>query len=123
MIIEVSIKSGEDIHKEVITADKIVIAVGSRPQTEAAIPCMTCDKKFPKPEFPFWTSTEALRPNFQPKTLAIIGAGYIATELSHFYASFGTKVSFHFCKNFVKIFLKIIQKGDSFCKNQNVATR
>ena len=41
----------------------------------------------------YWTSTEALRPPGQPETLIIIGGGYIAVELAHFYGALGTDVT------------------------------
>lgn len=67
-----------------ITADKILIAAGSRPII---------------PDIPglkgsgFMTSEEALRLTKQPKTMTIIGGGYIAAELAHFYGSLGTKIN------------------------------
>ncbi len=67
-----------------ITAKKILIAAGSRP-TIPDIPGLNGSG--------FVTSTEALRLDKQPKTLTIIGGGYIAAELAHFYGSLGTKIN------------------------------
>lgn len=70
---------------EEITADKIFIAVGGRPNI---------------PEIsglagtPYMTSTEALRNKKFPKRMIIIGAGYIAVELGHAYGALGTEVDF-----------------------------
>ena len=41
----------------------------------------------------FLTSREALRLKKQPKVITIIGGGYIAAELAHFFGSLGTKVN------------------------------
>ncbi|KAL0490623.1 dihydrolipoyl dehydrogenase [Acrasis kona] len=68
---------------QIITGDKIFIAAGSRP---------TIPKIKGLDGIPYMTSTEALRHNQQPKKLIVIGAGYIACELAHFYASLGTEV-------------------------------
>ncbi len=73
------------VNGEEITADKIFITVGSRPQ----IP--------PLPGLagtPFMTSTEALRNTKLPKSLIVLGGGYIATELGFAYAALGTDVHF-----------------------------
>jgi dihydrolipoamide dehydrogenase len=73
------------VNGQELTADKIFIAVGSRP----SIP------QIPGLEgTPYWTSREALRPPYQPKKLLVIGGGYIATELGHFYGAFDTDVEF-----------------------------
>jgi dihydrolipoamide dehydrogenase len=71
------VKSGE------ITAEKIVIAAGTRP----AIPPIDGLGKVP-----FWTSDEALRAKKLPKKLIIIGGGYIACELAHFFGSMGSEI-------------------------------
>ncbi len=68
----------------VITADKFFIMAGSRP----AIPPVKGLK-----DVPYITSTEALRLQKLPKSLAIIGGGYIAAELAHFFGSLGSAVS------------------------------
>ena len=41
----------------------------------------------------FMTSDEALRLKKQPKVMTILGGGYIAAELAHFYGSLGTKIN------------------------------
>ncbi|MEN3051841.1 MAG: dihydrolipoyl dehydrogenase [Candidatus Methanosuratincola petrocarbonis] len=72
-----------EINGEEITAEKILIAAGARPK----IPEIEGLR-----ESGFITSDEALRLREQPKTLAIIGGGYIAAELAHFFESLGTEV-------------------------------
>lgn len=67
-----------------ITADKILIASGTRP----GIP-----KIDGLEGSGFITSDEALRLEKQPKVLTIIGGGYIACELGHFFGALDTKVN------------------------------
>jgi len=68
-----------------ITADKIVIAAGARPSVP---PIEGLEGT------PYMTSTEALRNTKLPKKLIVIGGGYIACELGHAYAAFGSEVHF-----------------------------
>ncbi len=70
--------------EEIITADKILIATGTRPH----IPKI---KGLEATEF--ITSNEALRLKIQPKILTFIGGGYITCELAHFFGSLGTKIN------------------------------
>lgn len=67
-----------------ITADKIFIAAGTRPRIPEV---KGLDK------VPYMTSKEALRLTKQPKSLTIIGGGFIAAELAHFYGALGTKIT------------------------------
>ncbi|HEU5402746.1 MAG TPA: dihydrolipoyl dehydrogenase [Terriglobales bacterium] len=68
---------------ENLTFDKIVIATGSRP---AVIPT------FPK-SARIWDSTSALNLQEVPKSLLVVGGGYIGLELGSVYAALGSKVS------------------------------
>lgn len=43
-------------------------------------------------DVPYLTSTEALRLRKQPKNMIVIGAGYIAVELGHYFGAMGTEV-------------------------------
>lgn len=84
----ISICSGDrnrhDDDNETITADKILIASGTRP-------------RIPRIEglegSGYITSDQALRLKKQPKVLTIIGGGYIACELAHFFGALGTKIN------------------------------
>jgi dihydrolipoamide dehydrogenase len=67
-----------------ITADKILIAAGTRPR----IPNIKGLE-----ESGYITSDEALRLKKQPHTLTIIGGGYIGCELAHFFGALGTKIN------------------------------
>jgi mycothione reductase len=69
---------------ERITAETIVIAAGTRPR----IPDIEGLS-----DVPFLTSDEALRLPAQPRRLAIVGGGYIAAELAHFFGALGTDVT------------------------------
>lgn len=70
---------------EQITADKIFIAVGARPQ----IPEIEG-----LDQTPYMTSTEALRRTTLPKKMIVIGASYIAVELGHAYGALGCETHF-----------------------------
>ena len=74
-----------EVGGETLTADKIFIAVGTRPQIPA-IPGLEGT--------PYMTSREGLRNTNLPKRLLVIGAGYIATELGHAYGALGSEVHF-----------------------------
>ena len=74
---------GED-DQTVITAEKILIAAGARPR----IPNIKGLEGTG-----YLTSDEALRLKKQPHTLTIIGGGYIACELAHFFGALGTKIN------------------------------
>ena len=76
-----------------LSADKIVIATGSRPFVPD-LPGLAGT--------PFMTSTEALRARSLPKRLIVIGGGYIAVELGGAYAGFGTEVTFLLRHSYLK---------------------
>jgi mycothione reductase len=73
-----------EVGGERITAERIVIAAGSRPR----IPDIDG-----LADVPFITSDEALRLPRQPRRLVILGGGYIAAELAHFFGALGTEVT------------------------------
>ena len=64
--------------------DRIIIATGSRP---AVVPSLKLDS--PR----IMDSTGALDLEDIPKTLLVIGGGYIGLELGSVYAALGTKVT------------------------------
>ena len=72
------------VGREKISSNIILIAAGTRP----AIPKI---KGLERTNY--LTSDEALRITRQPKVLTIIGGGYIAAELGHFFGSLGTKIN------------------------------
>lgn len=67
-----------------ITADIVFIMGGTRP----IVPAIEGMESVP-----YLTSDEALRLDEQPKRLVVIGGGYIAVELAHFFGSLGTEVT------------------------------
>ncbi|MBI3034919.1 dihydrolipoyl dehydrogenase [Candidatus Woesearchaeota archaeon] len=79
-ISERTLKAG----KETIKGDKVIIAAGTRP----SIPNIEGLK-----DVDYLTSDEALRLKKQPKIMTILGGGYIAAELAHFYGALGTKIN------------------------------
>lgn len=72
------------VENDIITADKIFICAGTRPSIPQ-IPGLDSVN--------YITSDEALRLKRQPESMIIIGGGYIAAELAHFFSSLGTKVT------------------------------
>ena len=82
---EIKEKSNNDGNGEqIITAEKIVIAGGTRPR----IPKI-------KGLIKSWfiTSDQALRLQKQPRILTFVGGGYVACELAHFFGSLGTTIN------------------------------
>ncbi|RAP37172.1 dihydrolipoamide dehydrogenase [Candidatus Marinamargulisbacteria bacterium SCGC AAA071-K20] len=74
-----------EVNGERLTAKQIVIAAGARaniPDIKGLL------------DTPYWTYKEILRNTEQPKSLIVIGGGYIATELGYFYGALGTKIDF-----------------------------
>lgn len=80
-----------------LTAEKILIAAGSRP----FVPPVEGVK-----EVDYWTSKDALNPDKRPESLLIVGGGYIASELAFFYSEMGTEVT-------------IIERGDKLLKRED----
>ena len=68
---------------EEVQCGHMILATGSRP---TAIPGLTIDS--PR----IWDSTAALELRSIPKTLLVVGGGYIGLELGTVYAALGTKV-------------------------------
>lgn len=80
-----------DVNGEKITSENIVVAAGSRPLVPPVDGLENVD---------YLTSKEALELKEQPGELVIIGGGYIAVELAHFFDAMGTEVT-------------VIEMGDS----------
>jgi len=73
-----------EVNGEQITADKIVINAGSRPFVP---PIPGIDT------VPYLTSDEALYLDEQPKSMVVIGGGYISAGLGHYFSALGTKLT------------------------------
>ncbi|HYY86118.1 MAG TPA: dihydrolipoyl dehydrogenase [Nitrososphaeraceae archaeon] len=67
-----------------ISSNTILIAAGTRPRIPNIKGLSNTN---------YVTSDEALRLREQPEILTIIGGGYIAAELGHFFGSLGTKIN------------------------------
>ena len=68
----------------VISGDQIVIATGSRPNVPDA---------FTDSGVRFYTNEDIMRMESQPRSLIIVGGGYIAMEFAHVFDGLGTKVT------------------------------
>ncbi|HLQ56551.1 MAG TPA: mycothione reductase [Streptosporangiaceae bacterium] len=67
-----------------LRADRFVLATGSRPHIPP-IPGLA--------EIPYFTSDTIMRLNTLPASMAVLGGGYIAAEMSHIFGSLGTTVT------------------------------
>lgn len=74
-----------DVNGELISADKVVIATGALPH----IPKIPGLKKTP-----YWTYQEVMRLKELPKSLTVLGTGFIGVELGFFFAQMGVEVTF-----------------------------
>ncbi|MDQ4055913.1 MAG: dihydrolipoyl dehydrogenase [Thermoproteota archaeon] len=83
---------------EKITAEKILIASGTRPKIPKRIKGVEGSS--------YITSDEALRLKKQPRVITFIGGGYITCELAHFFGSLGTEIN-------------IVQLGDALIPNED----
>lgn len=73
-----------EVNGEKISAETVLIAAGTRPSIPD-IPGLD--------DVPYITSDQALRLPEQPRRLAIVGGGYIAAEMAHFFGALGTEVT------------------------------
>lgn len=73
-----------EVNGEEVRGEKIVVAAGARP----FIPPIKGIK-----EVNYLTSKEALKLRRSPSRLVVVGGGYVAAELSHFFGSMGTDVT------------------------------
>jgi mycothione reductase len=81
---ELVLEARGDRPEETITADRFVIAAGSR----AVIPPISG-----LDTVSYETSDTIMRLPALPRSLAVIGGGYIAAEFAHVFSSFGTQVT------------------------------
>lgn len=77
-------KKSLKINNETVSAENIVIAAGSRPIV-LDIPGLK--------NVPYFTSDNVMRLKKRPEHMIILGGGYIAAELAHFFGTFGTKIT------------------------------
>ena len=81
----VEVAGDEDAGGQRLSAERIVLAGGSRPMIPDSIDGTR--------DTPFLTSDDALRVTSRPESLVIVGGGYIAVELAHFFGQMGTDVT------------------------------
>lgn len=80
-----------------ITGERVLIAAGTRPFVPPIEGIENVD---------YLTSTEALRLKKQPKSMLIIGGGYISAELGHFFGALGTKIT-------------VVERGEKLVKRED----
>ena len=85
------------IGKEVISADRIVVAAGGRPTVPPVPGLADCG---------YHTSDTIMRLDRLPERLLVIGAGYIAAELGGVLGAFGSRVTF-------------LLRGDTFLRRED----
>jgi mycothione reductase len=73
------------VHGQRISAPKIILAAGSRPRIPD-IPGLE--------QVDYHTSDTIMRLPRQPKSMAILGGGYVGAELGHFFGALGTELTF-----------------------------
>ena len=69
---------------QTITADRVVIAAGSRPMVPELPGLSSVD---------FLTSDTVMRRSELPQSMIIIGGGYVSAEFAHIFSAFGTTVT------------------------------
>ena len=74
------LKVGDDV----ISADRFVLAAGSRPLVPD-VPGLA--------DVRYFTSNNVMRLDALPKSMVVLGGGYIAAEMSHIFGALGTKVT------------------------------
>ena len=72
------------VNGDELRADTVLIAAGTRPSVPG-IPGLA--------DVEFVTSDDAMRLTEQPRRLVIVGGGYIAAEMAHFFGALGTEVT------------------------------
>ena len=78
------VAGGVAVNGSVVQTEKVIITTGARPAAPA-IPGME--------QVPYLTSTTALELEHLPKSLLVIGGGYIGCELAQMFARAGTEVT------------------------------
>ncbi|BCW58704.1 mycothione reductase [Arthrobacter sp. StoSoilB20] len=81
---ERTLRTGQGAHQRTISGDQIVVAAGSRPFIPEAIAASGVR---------YHTNEDIMRMPRLPKSLVIIGGGYIAMEFAHVFDALGTDVT------------------------------
>jgi dihydrolipoamide dehydrogenase len=72
------------VGEDELEAERFLLASGARPRIPPVEGLA---------DVPYMTSTDALRRTTLPRSMVVLGGGFIAAELAHFYGSLGTQVS------------------------------
>jgi mycothione reductase len=67
-----------------IRGEQVVLAVGSRPRIPEIVGLG---------EVPYHTSDTIMRVETLPKSMVVVGGGYVAAEMSHVFGAFGTEIT------------------------------
>ena len=81
---ERTLRTGQGSQQKIISADQVVVAAGSRP----VVPQVIADSGVHH-----HTNEDIMRLPAQPRSLVILGGGYIAAELAHVFDALGTAVT------------------------------
>lgn len=81
---ERTLRTGQGEQEKIISGDQIVIAAGSRPNIPAVIS---------RSGVRYHTNEDIMRLPEQPKSIVIMGGGFIAMEFAHVFEALGTKVT------------------------------
>ncbi len=76
---------------QVFTADRVVIAAGSRPMLPE-IPGIDAER-IDSPGYPVVTNDTVMRLDSLPRTMTIVGGGFIAAEFAHVFSALGVDVT------------------------------
>ena len=74
-----------EVNGERIRGETVLISAGTRP----LVPNISGLESVP-----YYTSDDVMRLPVQPRRMVIVGGGYIAAEMGHFFGSLGTEVTF-----------------------------
>ncbi|AGF72753.1 mycothione reductase [Corynebacterium halotolerans] len=81
---ERTLRTGQGLETRTISGDQVVIASGSRPFVPAAIASSGVR---------YHTNEDIMRLPEQPKSIVIVGGGFIAAEFAHVFDALGTEVT------------------------------
>lgn len=79
-----TLRTGQGDTERIISGDQVVIAAGSRPRIPEVITASGVT---------FHTNEDIMRLPSQPKSMVIVGGGYIAMEFAHVFDALGTAVT------------------------------
>lgn len=81
---ERTLRTGQGGRQQIISGDRVVIAAGSRPFVPEGIAASGA---------PFHTSDDIMRLPERPRSMVIVGGGYVAAEFAHVFDALGTRVT------------------------------